>query len=191
MKVDEIKLMPEETIEWHGKSERKKMIGYSDYMYIPFSIMWLGFICVWEYNVIVVQYPLVFHLLGVPMLLAGLYMTIGRFIYKVYKKKNSCYIITNQRVIETYEDPRLGYKEKAIKEIGRMVRFIEKDGVGTLVFDDINPAYIMKLNDGMEPFRRRTKKVIGFYDVKEAEKLYEMIQRLKESQPKPEEGGCQ
>lgn len=180
MKQDEMKWMTGETIAWQGKSESKKMIGYSDYMYIPFSIMWLGFVCVWEYNIIVVQYPLVFHLLGVPMLLAGLYMAIGRFLYKAYKKKNSCYIITNKRVIETYDDSRLGYRERAIKDIGRMVRFVEKDGVGTLVFDDINPAYIMKLNDGMEPFRRRTKNVMGFYDVKDAEYLYEMIQKFKE-----------
>lgn len=108
-------------------------------------------------------------------------MAFGRFFYKAYRKKKSCYVITNRRVIETYEDARLGYKEKELKDIGRMVRFVEKDGVGTLVFDDINPAYIMKLNDGMEPFRRKTRKVIGFYDVRDAEQLYELIQTLKAS----------
>lgn len=181
MKLEEIQLASDESIQWQGKSEKKKMIGYSDYMYIPFSLMWLGFICVWEYNIIVVHYPLIFHALGIPMLIAGVYMAFGRFFYKAYRKKKSCYVITNRRVIETYEDSRLGYKEKELKDIGRMVRFVEKDGVGTLVFDDINPAYIMKLNDGMEPFRRKTRKVIGFYDVKDAEQLYELIQTLKAS----------
>lgn len=189
MRVEDIQLAADEQIQWQGKSEANKMIAYSDYMYIPFSIMWLGFIGLWEYNIIVVHYPLVFHALGIPMLIVGLYMAIGRFFYKAYRKKKSIYIITNQRAIETYEDSRLGYKEKAIKDIGRMVRFVEKDGVGTLVFDDINPAYIMKLNDGMEPFRRRTRKVIGFYDVKDAEQLYELIQTLKGSQMGQTEGG--
>lgn len=171
-----------ETIEWQGKSELNKMFAYSDAMYIPFSIMWLGFVCFWEYNIIIYNYPWVFHVLGIPMVIAGLYMAIGRFIFKRYKKKNSCYVITNKRVIETYIDERLGYKEKPISEIGRMVRFVEKDGVGTLVFDDINPAYIMKLNDGLEHFRRKTKKMIGFYDVKESESLYAMIQTLKDKE---------
>ncbi len=181
MKIDEIVLAPGETIQWHGKSEKKKMITYSDYMYIPFSIMWLGFVGLWEYKIIEVQYPWAFHLIGIPMLVAGLYMAIGRFFFKAYKKKTSCYVITNKRVIETFEDSRLGYREKPIHEIGRMVRFVEKDGVGTLVFDDVNPAYIMKLNDGMEPFRMKTKKIIGFYDVKDSETLYALIQKLKEN----------
>ncbi len=173
-------LEPGEIIEWQGKSDASKMLAYGDYMYIPFSIMWCGFVCYWEYLVIVNQYPLVFHILGIPMALIGLYMAVGRYVYKYYKKKNSCYVLTNLRVIEAYEDPKIGYKEKKLTDIGRMLRFVERNGSGTLVFDDINPAYMMKLNDGMEQVRRKTKKIIGFYDIPDAEALYERIQVLKE-----------
>ena len=181
MKLDQIKeqLEPGETILWHGTSNMKKMISYGDYMYIPFSLMWMGFVVYWEYMVITYQYPFIFHVLGVPMALIGLYMAFGRFAFKYYKKKNSCYVLTNKRVIEAYEDSRIGYKEKPLTEIGRMLRFVEEDGTGILVFDDVNPAYMMKLNDGMEQFRRKTKKLIGFYDIADAEKLYQEIQLLK------------
>lgn len=184
MVLEEIKkqLEPDESIVWQGSSNTKKMISYGDYMYIPFSLMWMGFVVYWEYMVTVYRYPFVFHLLGIPMVLAGLYMAIGRFAYKRYKKTNSCYVVTNRRVIEAYEDKRIGYKEKPLSEIGRMVRFVEKDGFGTLVFDDINPAYMMKLNDGMEQLRKKTKKIIGFYDIADAEGLYQQIQALKKEE---------
>jgi hypothetical protein len=184
MKLDQIKqqLDTDEVIAWHGTSNTKKMFAYGDYMYIPFSIMWVGFVIFLEYFIIIYNYPITFHLLSVPMVLIGLYMAIGRFVYKYFKKKNSCYVLTNKRVIEAYENSHFGYKEKKLSEIGRMVRFVEKDGYGTLIFDDINPAYIMKLNNGMEQFRNKTKKVIGFYDFPEAEALFQQIQSLKSNE---------
>lgn len=180
----EQRLDTDETIVWQGKSDPKKMFAYGDAMYIPFSLMWLGFVIIWEYSTVTYHYPWVFHLLGVPMVIVGLYMAFGRFIYKRYKKTNSCYVLTNKRAIEAYDAAWLGYKEKSLKDVGRMVRFVEKDGYGCLIFDDINPAYMMKLNDGMERFRRKTRKVIGFYDIPDAEALYKEVQRLKEEAQK-------
>lgn len=172
-------LGPDEQILWAGKANASKMISYGDYMYIPFSLMWCAFVVYMEYLAIQYQYPIIFHVVGVPMAIYGLYMAFGRFVYKYLKKDSSCYVITNLRVIEAYEKSIFGYKEKSMGEIGRMVRFIEKDGHGTLVFDDVNPAYIMKLNDGMEIFRSKMRKLIGFYDVPEAEMLFELIQAHK------------
>ncbi len=180
----ELQLGAEETIIWQGQSEPKKMIAYGDAMYIPFSLMWLGFVIIWEYSTVAYHYPWVFHFFGVPMVVIGLYMAFGRFVFKRYKKKHSNYILTNKRAIEAYDVAWLGYKEKSLKDVGRMVRFVEKDGYGCLIFDDINPAYMMKLNDGMERFRRKTKNVIGFYDIPEAEALYKEVQRLKDEAQK-------
>lgn len=182
--LEEIKksLKPEEIILWSGKANAKKMISYGDYMYIPFSLMWCAFVVYWEWLSIKFEYPIVFHVLGVPMALIGLYMAFGRFVYKYFKKKNSCYCITNLRVIEAYEKPIFGYKEMAMADIGRVVRFVEKDGHGTLVFNDVNPAYIMKLNDGMEMFRSQTRKLVGFYDVPDVETLFELTKTYKGDQ---------
>ncbi len=175
----QLELMPEEEILWSGKSSLKKWISYGDYMYIPFSLMWCGFVLYWEWTVIRFQYPASFHLLGIPFAIFGLYMVAGRFLYKYYKKKSSCYVLTNLRAIEAYEHKWFKRREMPVKEMGRMLRFVEKDGYGVIVFNDVNPALIMKLNDGMELFRRKTKSVVGFYDIENVEQLYEMVQALK------------
>lgn len=178
-------LEADEIIIWQGQSSTKKMIAYGDYMYIPFSLMWVGFVLFWEYSTIIYHYPFIFHFFGVPMVLIGLYMAFGRFIYKVYKKKRSCYVLTNKRAIEAYDIKWLKRNEKPLAEVGRMIRFVDnKDGYGCLVFDDINPAYMMKLNDGMEFIRRKLRKVTGFYDIPDAEAVYQEVQRLKDEAKK-------
>lgn len=175
----QLELHPEEEVIWSGKSSTKKWISYGDYMYIPFSLMWCGFVVYFEYLAIQYRYPFNFHLLGIPFALFGLYMAVGRFFYKFYKKKCSYYVLTNQRAIEAYDSKWIKSREMPIASIGRMLRFVEKDGYGVLVFTDINPALIMKLNDGMEPFRSKTKNVVGFYDIEQVETLFSLVQELK------------
>lgn len=174
-----------ETILWSGKGNPKKWLSYSDYMYIPFSVMWCAFVVYWEYLSIHYQYPFVFHLIGIPFALMGVYMAIGRFIYKYQKKKHSCYVITNQRIIEAYDSKLFASHEMPVADLGRMVRFVEKDGFGVIIFTDINPALIMKLNDGMEWTRRKTKGIVGFYDIPELERVFELATQLKDQKEKP------
>lgn len=178
-KVEQIELRPEEIILWEGKGNPQKWLSYSDYMYIPFSLMWCAFVVYWEYLSIRYGYPLIFHVIGVPFALMGLYMAFGRYVYKAQKKKHSRYVITNQRIIESYSSTLFKSHEMPVSSLGRMVRFVEKDGHGVIIFSDVNPAMIMKLNDGMEWTRRRTKGVIGFYDIPELENVFKLVQTLK------------
>lgn len=172
-------LREDEVILWSGTGNPKKWLSYSDYMYIPFSVMWCAFVVYWEYLSIHYQYPLIFHIIGIPFALMGIYMAIGRFYYKYQKKKNSCYVITNKRIIERYAHRIFPSHEMPVSELGRMVRFTDKDGYGVIIFTDINPAMIMKLNDGMEWTRRKTKGIVGFYDIPELEKVFELVTTLK------------
>ena len=66
---------------------------------IPFSLMWGGFSFFWEYEAVKSGGPLFFDLWGVPFLLVGLYMIVGRFFYEAMLRSRTYYGLTNQRVI--------------------------------------------------------------------------------------------
>jgi len=96
-----------EEILWVGRPNPRKVIGPEDLYLIPFSLFWSGFAFFWEYMAITQTRSessgdpsaWVFSLFGLPFILVGLYMLIGRFIYKSWKKSHTYYAVTTQRVI--------------------------------------------------------------------------------------------
>ena len=92
-------LTPGETILWRGKPVRGHLFGPQDVFMIPFSIMWFAFAINWESGVITTGAPLFFKLWGIPFILVGLYITVGRFFHMAYLRKRTAYVITNQKLI--------------------------------------------------------------------------------------------
>jgi hypothetical protein len=66
---------------------------------IPFSLMWGGFSFFWEYKAVSSGGPLFFDLWGVPFVLIGLYMIVGRFFCEAMSRSRKYYGPTNERVI--------------------------------------------------------------------------------------------
>jgi len=88
------------SVLWKGKPKQGIVFTGSDIFMIPFSVLWAGFAVFWEISVLRIKAaPIIFTLWGIPYVLAGIYITVGRFIHNYLNRKNTEYFVTDKRII--------------------------------------------------------------------------------------------
>jgi hypothetical protein len=121
-----------EKLLWAGIPKRGIILKRSDAILIPFSLLWGGFAIVWETIAIVANTPWFFKLFGVPFVVVGLYLMVGRFFIDAAKRAKTIYALTNDRVIiKTGQD---SIKSLQIKTLPDISLDLKKDGSGSILF---------------------------------------------------------
>lgn len=90
-----------ERLLWSGRPGSRWLYP-QDAVLIPFSVMWGGFAIFWEASVLFnrgARDSVIFPLWGVPFVLAGLYLMVGRFFARRWIRRRTLYAVTDQRVI--------------------------------------------------------------------------------------------
>lgn len=174
-------LIAGENILWSGKPEQK-IFCKNDLKMIPFSLLWGGFAIFWETEVLKEGKPIFMPIVGSVFVLIGLYIIIGRFFYKAYVKKRTCYYVTNKRLILAKISRRTKVKAEYINSLKTIDKDIGSDGSGDLIFGDIGFMSSMYLNTGMDAFAK-TKAYgqlpLAFYDLARADEVSRIINEVK------------
>lgn len=83
------------------------MLHGRDAMLIPFSLLWGGFAIFWNASVWGLTFEhqgvgspdIFFKLWGLPFLMFGIYMIVGRFFHDAYVRRHTLYAVTDQRIV--------------------------------------------------------------------------------------------
>lgn len=141
-------LGPDEKLLWTGRPKRGIVFRGSDMVGIPFSLMWCGFAIFWEYNAITSNTPFFFKLFGIPFVLVGLHITVGRFFADARNRASTIYGITNDRIIIKSGVNSSAIKSLTIKNLTDITFTANNNGVGTIMLGPMIPGYSMMQGTG-------------------------------------------
>jgi hypothetical protein len=121
-----------EKILWAERPKQGIIFRSSDGCLIPFSLVWGGFAIFWETLVFVMDAPIFFAVFGIPFVLIGLYLIIGRFLHDMYIRSQMIYGLTDKQIIIKRGDHLRLVDLSALTDI----QVSEKnDGSGSILFN--------------------------------------------------------
>jgi hypothetical protein len=132
-------LGPGERLVWSGKPRGGIRLRAQDAFLIPFSLLWCGFAIFWEVRVSMNSGPLFgpglfFRLWGIPFVIVGLYMVLGRFFVDALIRAGTYYGVTTERVLIV--TTRFGRRLRSIslRALGDISLSERSDESGTIAF---------------------------------------------------------
>jgi|GEM_PF-1119743 len=138
-----------ERVLWSGKPDASVIFEKLDYLFIPLGIGYTWVCTSWCVGVtekVVELYldtrfanpanwlSLLFPLIGAVLILSGLYLTIGRFVYKTYKRKRTFYALTDKRVIIVHATGEKKVTSAEYRIIDSIQKVATAEARGTVVF---------------------------------------------------------
>ncbi len=170
-----------ESLNWSGTPRQGVVLRPSDALMIPFSLLWAGFAFFWETSVFRDGAPTFFVLWGIPFVLMGLYITVGRFFHDAARRAKTEYGVTDQRII--IAGPRGALTSLELATLGEVNLTTKSDGSGTIVFGPSNLMTTMYAGTAWPG----VKQPPSFDVIPDARRVYEII---RESRPRHTTGSA-
>jgi hypothetical protein len=82
-----------------GRPRQGLVLQPTDIVTIPVSLLWGGFAFYWEYEVVTTHQFWVLQLWGIPFVLLGLFLVVGRFFTDAYIRGQTSYGLSDKRAI--------------------------------------------------------------------------------------------
>jgi Bacterial PH domain len=136
-------LSPGEQVVWSGQPLQGITLRGSDAFAIPFSLLWAGFAVFWLFSAARSGAPLPFVLFGVPFVLVGVYIVIGRFFVEAKQREKTFYALTPQRIIIASGLFSRKVKSLPLKTLAEISLSEQSDGTGTISFGTEHPMAAM------------------------------------------------
>jgi len=132
-----------EQVIWAGQPRQGITLRGSDVFAIPFSLFFAGFSVFWMHGAASSGAPLPFVLFGVPFVVVGLYLVIGRFFVEAKQRAETYYAVTPQRVIIRSGLFTRSVKSLPLKTLQDLSLSERADGTGTIAFGAQHPMASM------------------------------------------------
>lgn len=173
-------LNEEEKVLWKGQSKTNVHLTALDLFYVPASVLFILF-AIKDFIIDEVD------LMGIPFIIFGLYILVGRFFMKYFRKRRILYYVTSKRVIVLDKSRNKILLEKNINSIKHINKNIRRNGVGTLQFG--NPTIIQLLggNTGLDVFDKPSiyesgeTRIPVFYDIQDSEYVYKLVNDVRKT----------
>ncbi len=170
-------LFPHERVLWTGKPKQGLMVSGKDSFLIPFSLMWGGFAIFWNYGVWGGLgdgdgAPWFFRLWGLPFLVAGLYLIVGRFIHDAMVRKSLKYAVTDQRILVLRKSNMTSLD---IHRLPRIMLSEHSDGTGTLSFETGTADSWFAGAHGWNWWVPALDKTSQFFRIQDPRRVYEIV----------------
>ncbi len=123
-----------ERILWKGKPDKGNFFTTRDIFTSLVALLWIGFAVFWTHMVL--QENSIFALIGIVLIIVGIYLLVGRFFHMAYRRKNSRYVITNKKIMR-----KIGKKVDSLSSVSLPAfhTTLYRNGNGTIIFETANP----------------------------------------------------
>lgn len=141
MRVQEViarELEPDEKLLWTGVPRQGVALRPADALLIPFSIMWGGFAFFWEFKALTAVgssgkgAPVFFPLFGLPFVVMGAYIILGRFFVDAKIRAHTFYGVTDHRAIIVSGIWSREVKSLPLRTLSDISITERSDGTGTI-----------------------------------------------------------
>ncbi|WP_243302297.1 hypothetical protein [Geothrix oryzisoli] len=174
-------LQPGESLLWAGQPRQGVYLRGSDALQIPFSLAWCGFAFFWEYSVVSSGGPIFFKLWGIPFVLVGIYLVIGRFFADSLVRSKAQYAVTSNRILIISGLFNLKTTSIGLANIPEL-SFVEgNNGGGTISFSPMATQW-WAANSGV-PFNRQAPQ--AFELAENARQTYNIILKAQSEAKRP------
>jgi Bacterial PH domain len=161
-----------ERLLWKGRPRGGLRLRDSDRFQIPFSLLWGGFAIFWVYSALFAvparnAAGWTAPIIGIPFVLIGLYMIIGRFFVDAKMREVTEYAVTNRRAIivsRLFSTKTQSVDLKATPEITLDER---ADRSGTITFGTV------------QNYGRRRSVQPSFEMIEDARQVYNIIEQAR------------
>jgi hypothetical protein len=166
-----------EHVLWHGQPIGGMRLRPRDAFFIPFSLLWCGFVVFWNVTVWAQNAPLFFRLWGVPLLLVGAYIVIGRFFVDAWMRARTEYAVTNERILIVTRLISERVTSLSLASLPQITLQVSASGRGTIQFGIATPVAVTWNPSGTFDAQQRMP---HFFEIPDARAVADLVRPLHE-----------
>jgi hypothetical protein len=167
-------LAVDELMLWSGQPKQGVFFRPADVYAIPISLLWAGFAVFWNAAVWYSDGPVFFRLWGIPFLIVGFYIVIGRFFVDAWKRSKTYYGVTNERAIITSGIFSKIVKSLNLRTLTDITILERRDLSGTITFGPVDQQ--TKWPFGLPMSNGRNEATYPIFDsIQNAKRVYDII----------------